>query len=63
MSQDGFVFTCDPRNLDQGGVESEDKECRKMALFSPGTPITYMQRGVESEEKVARWLCIHLGPP
>ncbi len=26
MSQDGSVFTWDPRNMDQGGVESQDKE-------------------------------------
>jgi hypothetical protein len=38
MSQDGFVFTWDPRNVDQGGEESEKKEWHKMALYSPGTP-------------------------
>jgi hypothetical protein len=26
MSQDGSVFTWDPRNMDQGGVERQDKE-------------------------------------
>ncbi len=38
MSQDGSVFTWEPRNMDQGGVEIEDTECRKMALYSPGAP-------------------------
>jgi hypothetical protein len=41
MSQDGSVFTWDSRNMDQGGEESEDIECHRMALYSPGTPITW----------------------
>jgi hypothetical protein len=40
MSQDGSVFTWGPRNMDQGGVESKEQECHKMALYSPGTPVT-----------------------
>jgi hypothetical protein len=27
--------------MDQGGLKSEDKECHKMALYSPGTPVTW----------------------
>jgi hypothetical protein len=41
MSQDGSIFTWDPRNMDQGGVESKEQEWHKMALCSPGTPVTW----------------------
>jgi hypothetical protein len=47
-AQDGSVFTWEPRNMDQGGVvESEAKECRKRALYSPGAPVTWTSEDQE----------------
>jgi hypothetical protein len=52
--------------MDQGGVESEAKECRKMALYSPGAPVTCTwaprnmdQGGVESEAKECRKMALY----
>ncbi len=64
MSQDGFVFTWDPPCMAQGRDESEDTECHKMALNSPGTPVAWPRDEMRTRtQNVARWLFIHLGPP
>jgi hypothetical protein len=40
MPRDDSVLTWDHNNMDQGGVESKEQECHKMAQCSPGTPLT-----------------------